>query len=269
MSAGGSVVVRRQLGSKLRELRLESGKKVADVVEAQIASRATMSRIEAGQTPVKMAIVMALCWLYGADRKTTDELVALAPGTQAEDWTQLYAQAVLPDWFGLYIGLEQTAASLRCFDPELVHGLLQTEDYARAVIGADPRLTPDVVEERVRFRMARQQRLFARTPDLTIILGAAATSLVVGSPDVMSAQLAHINELVTSGAAEVRVLPWSVGAYPMRGNFTILDFDHKEDPTVVYVEFAGGSRYVEPAEQVREYEVVFSDLLDKTVPVEE
>lgn len=269
MSGGGSVVVRRQLGSKLRELRLTSGKKVADVVEAQIASRATVSRIEAGQTPVKMATVMALCWLYGADRDTTDELVGLAPGTQQEDWTELYAQAVLPDWFGLYIGLEQTAASLRCFDPELVHGLLQTEDYARAVIGADPRLTPDVVEERVRFRMARQRRLFARRPALTIILGAAAVSLVVDSPGVMSAQLGHINEVVTSGAAEVRVLPWTVGAYPMRGNFTILDFDHGDDPTVVYVEFAGGSRYVEPPEQVREYEVVFGDLLDKTVALEE
>jgi transcriptional regulator with XRE-family HTH domain len=269
MSGGGSLVVRRQLGAKLRELRLTSGKKVADVVEAQIVSRATMSRIEAGQTPVKMAIVMALCWLYGADRDTTDELVALAPGTQQEDWTELYAQAVLPDWFGLYIGLEQAAASLRCFDPELVHGLLQTEDYARAVIGADPRLAPEVVEERVRFRMDRQRRLFVRHPGLTIVLGAAAVSLVVDSPDVMSAQLAHIDEVVTSGAARVRVLPWTVGAYPMRGNFTILDFDDDEDPSVVYVEFAGGSRYVEPADQVREYEVVFGDLLDKTVSVEE
>ncbi|HZG88760.1 MAG TPA: helix-turn-helix transcriptional regulator [Pseudonocardia sp.] len=269
MSGGGSLVVRRQLGSKLRALRLKSGKKVADVVEAQIASRATVSRIEAGQTPVKMATVMALCWLYGADRDTTDELVALAPGTQQEDWTELYAQAVLPDWFGLYIGLEQTAASLRCFDPELVHGLLQTEDYARAVIGADPRLTTDVVEERVRFRMDRQRRIFARQPDLTILLGAGALSLVVGSSDVMAAQVAHIRELVDSGAAEIRVLPWSVGAYPMRGSFAILGFEGGEDPTVTFVEFSMGARYVEHPNQVREYEDVFADLLGKAISIEE
>lgn len=269
MSGGGSVVVRRQLGSKLRELRLKSGKKVVDAVEAGIASRATMSRIEAGQTPVKMATVMALCWLYGASREVTDELVALAPRTQQEDWTELYARAVLPDWFGLYIGLEQAAERLRCFDPELVHGLLQTEDYARSVIGADPRLTPDVVEERVRFRMDRQRRVFAQDRDVTIILGAAAVSLLVGSTDVMAAQVAHIRGVVGNGTVDVRVLPWTVGAYPMRGNFTILDFDHNDDPTVVYVEFSMGSRYVEPADQVHEYEVVFDDLLSKTVAVEE
>ncbi len=269
MSGGGSVVVRRQLGSKLRELRLRSGKKVADVVEAQIASRATISRIEAGQTPVKMAVVMALCWLYGADRATTDELVALAPGTQQEDWTELYPLAVLPDWFGLYVGLEQTASTLRCFDPELVHGLLQTESYARAVIEADPRLTPEIVEERVRFRMDRGRRVLARRPDLTIVLGAGALSLVVGSPEVMAEQIAHIREVVASGVAKVRVLPWSVGAYPMRGSFAILGFDGNSDPTVAYVEFSMGSRYVEPPDQVREYEEVFSNLLSKSVMVKE
>jgi transcriptional regulator with XRE-family HTH domain len=269
MSGGGSVVVRRQLGSKLRELRLKAGKKSADVTAAGIASRAKLARIEAGQTPVKMADVMALCWLYEASQAATRDLVALAPGTQQEDWTELYAQAVLPDWFGLYIGLEQAASSLRCFDPELVHGLLQTETYARAVIEADPRLKPEVVEERVRFRMDRQQRLFERRPELTIILGAGALSLVVGSAEVMEAQVAHIREVTGAGRAEVRVLPWSVGAYPMRGNFTIVGFAGDEDPTVTYVEFSMGSRYVEPADQVREYEAVFDDLLSKTVAVEE
>ncbi|MCY7344223.1 MAG: helix-turn-helix domain-containing protein [Pseudonocardia sp.] len=269
MSAGGSVVVRRQLGSKLRELRVGSGKKVADVVAASIASRAKVSRIEAGQTPVRMADVMALCWLYGADRETQDELVALAPGTQQEDWTELYAQAVLPDWFGLYIGLEQSASTLRCFDPELVHGLLQTDAYARAVVEADPRLTPDVVEERVRFRMDRQKRVLGNRPQLTIILGAGALSLIVGSSEVMAQQVEHIRTVADTGGVEVRVLPWSVGAYPMRGSFAILSFDGADDPTVTYVEFSMGARYVEQVDRVREYEQVFGDLLAKTVSVEE
>src|SRR3954452_2893579 len=119
MAGGGSVVVRRQLGRKLHQLRLASGKKVTDVTEAGIASKAKMSRIEAGTTPVKMADIRALCWLYSADAETTEALAALAPGTQQEDW----GAPAMPDWFGLYAGLEAMASTIRCFEPQFVHGL--------------------------------------------------------------------------------------------------------------------------------------------------
>ena len=123
MSGGGSVVVRRQLGSKLRKLRLAAGKDVADVTGAGLGSKAKISRIETGKGPVKIADVRALCWLYGADAATTEALAALAPGTQQEDWWQPLGAAVVPEWFGLYAGLEATASKIRSFEPQLVHGL--------------------------------------------------------------------------------------------------------------------------------------------------
>src|SRR3954452_13914185 len=137
MAGGGSVVIRRQLGFKLRRLRLAAGKDVADVTEAGLGSKAKISRIETGRGAVKVADIRALCWLYGADPATTDALAALAPGTKQEDWWQDYGQAVVPDWFGLYAGREPAPSRIRCFEPEFVHGLLQTQDYARAVIAAD------------------------------------------------------------------------------------------------------------------------------------
>ena len=164
--------------------------------------------------------------------------------------------------------MEETASRLRCFDPELVHGLLQTEDYARAVIESEP-LESSVVDQRLRFRMDRQNRVLRTQPELTVVLGAGALSLVVGSPAIMAAQLDHMRQLERDRAATIRVLPWSAGAYPMRGSFALLSFDSDEDPTVAYVEFSTGARYVEQPSQVGEYESVFDVLLSKSIPIEE
>jgi Domain of unknown function (DUF5753)/Helix-turn-helix domain len=269
MSGAGSVVVRRQLGAKLRGLRIKAGKEVADVVEAGIASKAKIHKIEAGKGMVKLVDVWALCRLYNADSATTDALAALAPGTQQEDWWEAWGTVVVPDWLGLYVGLEQSAARLQCWDPELVHGLLQIEDYARAVIGAGAFLAPDVVDQRVGFRMDRQRRVLGSGPDLTVVLGAGALSRVVGSPDVMAAQLDHLRRLDRDGLATVRVLPWSAGAYPTRGSFALLHFPDPEDPTVAYLEFSMGARYVEQPAQVSEYEKVFDIINGQSIGIEE
>ena len=266
---GGSVVVRRQLGARLKALRLKAGKDVADVVEAGLASKAKISRIENGRGAVKINDVLALAWLYGLDQATADALAGLAPATQQEDWWEPYSSAVVPDWFGLYIGLEASASRLRCWEPELVHGLLQTEEYARAVIESETSLTSDVVTQRVRFRMDRQRRLRGKGPDLTVILGAGALSLVVGSSTIMAAQLDHLRRLDRDGAATVRVLPWSAGAYPMRGTFGLLDFDDDDDPSVAYVESSMGARYAEQPAQVADYVSVFELLADRAVAIKE
>jgi transcriptional regulator with XRE-family HTH domain len=97
MASAGSLVVRRQLGAKLRQLRMAAGKSLADVDAASLGSKAKLSRIESGKGPVKIADVRALCWLYGASDETTDALTALAPGTQQDDWWEAYGAAVVPD----------------------------------------------------------------------------------------------------------------------------------------------------------------------------
>ena len=267
MSGGGSVVVRRQLGRRLRELRLRAGKDVMDVTEAGLGSKAKISRIETGKGPVKVADIRALCWLYDADQATTEALAALAPGTQQEDWWQDYGQAVVPDWFGLYAGLEAAASRLRCFEPEFVHGLLQTQEYARAVIAADDQISEDVLARRVRFRMERQATVLAAEPrrELVIVLGEAALRLVVGSPAVMTEQLDHLR----AASVDVRVMPFAAGAYPRRGSFALLDFEDGEDPSVAYVEGPGAARYFDRPSERAEYEHVFDAISKRSIPIGE
>ena len=263
----GSVVVRRQLGSQLRKLRLAAGKSVMDVTEASLGSKAKISRIETGKGPVKVADVRALCWLYGADAATTDALAALAPGTQQEGWWEEYGEVVVPDWFGLYAGLEAAASRIRCFEPALVHGLVQTPEYAAAATASDPRLSPDVIAQRVRFRMERQQSVLrVDPPSVTVIMGESALASVVGSAEIMRAQVEHLR---ATTIVDVRVLPFSAGAYPLRGSFALLDFADEDDPSVAYLDIPMGARYFDRDPERAEYEYVFDVIHSKSIPIKE
>ncbi len=261
MATGGSLVVRRQLGARLKALRVAAGKSLADVDEADVASKAKLSRIESGKSPVKLVDVWALCRLYGTSPETTDALAALAAGTQQDDWWEAYGSAVVPDWFGLYAGLEVAANRIRAFEPQLVFGVVQTEDFARAAIAADSRLTPEVVEQRVRFRMERQRT----QADQTIIMTEGALRMVVGSPEIMAAQIQHLREV----QATVLVLPFSAGAYPLRRGFVLLDFEDADDPSVAYIDGPPAARYLDQPDDRAEYEFVWGVVEDMSIPIEE
>jgi transcriptional regulator with XRE-family HTH domain len=269
MTGGGSVVVRRQLGFRLRQLRLKAGKDLGDVAEAGLASRAKLSRIENGKLPVRVADVWALCRLYGVDQPTTDALAALSPGTQQDDWWEQYGEAV-PDWLGLYAGLEASASRIRCFEADVVHGLLQTATYAALVIGADdPRVLPAVVDRAVQFRMQRQQSILDAdtAPDMTLIMEEGA--LAFGPPDVMTEQVDHLRTMASRPNIEILVLPFSAGTYPRRGTFTLLDFKDMEDPSVVYVEIPMGAKYFDRPTEREDYEYVFGIIKGKSIPIKE
>jgi transcriptional regulator with XRE-family HTH domain len=270
-TTAGSTVVRRQLGRKLRRLREEAGKTHEDVAAAHIASPTTMWRIETGKVPVKPGIIWALAHLYDVDPESTDALVALAAGTREEGWWEDYVGA-MPDWVGLYAGLEAASTALFDYQPELIHGLLQTEDYARAVTRSNADLSDDVVEQRVAFRMERQRAVFNRSSPGRVIsvTTAGVLGLVVGSPDVMEAQIAHLVALSRGGDVAVRVLTARNGLHSaMRGPFTIMDFDDPDDPSLVYVETLVGSRYLEKPEQVAEFRRAFQLIEAQAVPLEE
>lgn len=269
MTSGGSVVVRRQLGIKLRRLREAAGKSLADVQGSKVASTSKVNRIENGRLPVRVETVWALCRLYGADNATTDALAALAPGTEQDGWWEDYGEAIVPDWLGLYAGLEATASRIRGFEPELVRGLLQTPEYAAAVIGSDPRLEPEAVERRVQFRMERQRGVFdvEPVPEITVVMGEAA--LLCGTPDVMNPQVDHLRSLSERPRVDIRVVPFSTGMFPRRGSFTLLDFDDEEDPSVAYVEVPKGARYFDRAEDRADYEYVWKIIMSKSVPIGE
>jgi transcriptional regulator with XRE-family HTH domain len=271
MPVTGQRVVRRALGRRLTGLRVASGKSRREVAEAKLGmSEPTLHRIETGKTPVTVANVRALCWLYGADQSVTDALAELALGTSQEEWWD--ANPVVPDWFKLYVGLEASAGRICCYEGELVPGELQIEAYARAVFAVEQPADKEAAERQVKLRMQRQQTLRSRVPPprLTTVLGEGAVTRPVGGKGVLKAQIEHLRELTRSPTIEIRVLPWSVGAHAaMAGAFRILDFDDPEDPDVVYLESHVGALYLEEAAEVDEYRRVFDLISKDAVPVEE
>ncbi len=272
MPLQGPTVVRRQLGRRLRRLREAAGKTERDLEEANLVSRAKLWRIESGRTPVKVPDVRALCWLYGVDQATTEALVALAVGTNAQGWHEDYGD-VLPGWFSLYLGLEASATQLYTYGAELVHGLLQTPEYVRAVHEASVSDGDDgAIQRQIKLRRERQQVLTGREPPLrvTAILNAAALTRPVGGVDTMAEQRQRLQELNELGHVEIRVLPWEVGAHAaMVSPFTILDFDDPDDPAVVYLESQTGARYLEKSEELAEYRRIFDSIETRSVPIEE
>jgi transcriptional regulator with XRE-family HTH domain len=273
MPTPGSTVVRRQLGVRLRRLRDAAGKTERDVEEASLASRTKLWRIEAGKAPVKVADVRALCWLYGADPTTTDALAKLALGTTGQGWWEDYSD-LYPNEFALYFGLESTAAEIRIYDAELVHGLLQTPDYMRALYWA---LKPDgadaEADRMVKLRTARQQALTGRAPStrLTVVLSAGALARQVGGPQTIAAQIGRLHELVALHQVDIRVVPWRAGAHAALhvGPFQILDFADPDDPPVVYVESHTGARYLEKPDEVAEFRRIYDLVYQKSIPIEE
>lgn len=273
MPISGSTVVRRQLGRRLRRLREVAGKTDRDVEESTLASRTKLWRIETGKTPIKVADVRALCWLYGADQATTEALSSLAMATVAQGWWEDYADT-LPDWFGLYIGLEAAATQVRIYDPELIHGLLQTPDYVRSLYQAgNPEGGEEAIQRQIKLRHERQQTLTNRTPllQLTAVLGAGVLARPVGGLKVMAEQTARLRDLNKNGNVDIRILPWEIGAHAAMhiGAFTILDFDNPDDPSVVYLESHTGARYLEKPEELVEYRRIFELIYKPTISIEE
>lgn len=273
MPLKGSTVVRRQLGRRLRRLRDAAGKTEVDVEEARIASRAKLWRIETGKVAVKVGDVRGLCWLYGTDTKTTDALATMAFGTREQGWWEDY-ESVFPTWFSLYIGLESAADEIRVYDPELVHGLLQTPEYVRALRRTvKPDDTEDGIESQVKLRLERQQTVFTRTPPLRVVavLGAGVLARAVGGANAMAEQISRLHELNRRDHIDIRVLPWNVGAHPAMhiGAFTILDFHDDADPAVVYLESHTGARYLEKRDELVEYRRIFERIYNQTIPIEQ
>ena len=177
----------------------------------------------------------------------------LAAATTQNDWWQEHGSSVAKA-FETYLDLEAAATRIDVFEPLVVYGLFQTEDYARAVErGSNPGRGAEVIEGHVRVRLARQRTLLASGHPARVraVLGEAALRLRVGGPAVMRAQHDHLRALARSGAAELWVLPFGAGPHPgVFGPFTILDFSDPEDPPVAHTSSYAGSRYHDRADLV-------------------
>jgi transcriptional regulator with XRE-family HTH domain len=273
MQYNGPTIVRRQLGHRLRAAREGAGMTIGDVVTSRIVSKPTLHRYESGRLPVAPGKVLELCRLYGRDQAETDALYELALGSQERGWWEDIEQ-IAATGFGFFIGLESAASQILTYEPDLVPGLLQTPDYARAVeLAFVPAPDEATIERRVGVRLRRQRTTFGRTspPRMRFVLGAGALARQVGGPDVLAAQLAHLRSVAAGERVELRVLPWEVGAHAASwaGSFTIMRCDDPDDPPVVHVATTVGSSYFELPAQVERYSQVFRSLHDLTIPIEE
>ena len=259
----GPTVRRRRLGSELRRLREAHSFKLDEAADKLGLAASTLSRIETGKAPTRTAYLTAMFDMYGVvDPGQRQVLLEMAREGHRKGWWAVYDD-VLPTGFDVYVGLEAEAAGLRVFEDQVVHGLLQTEEYARTVMTTvRRRQQPRAIDRAVELRMERQKVLTREDPmQLWCILDEPVISRMIGGRDVMRAQLAHLLEVSQWPNVTLQVLPLASGVHPaLNGPFCILEFPERSDPEVVYTEGVAGHAYLERDGDVRVCAEVF-DLL--------
>jgi transcriptional regulator with XRE-family HTH domain len=250
----GPTVRRRRLGTELRRLRDSNGYKLEEVAAQLGVAPSTLSRIETGKAPTKSAYLNQMLEMYGVlDPVQRQVLVDMAREGHRKGWWSAYDD-VLPSGFDIYVGLEAEAAAIRVYEISVVHGLLQTPDYARAVLRETfPRHAHDQVGRLVDLRLERQRRLDDDPPlELWAILDEAVIRRTVGGNAVMRDQLRHLLDMADRPGLTLQVLPFSSGAHAGHaGPFSILEFPDRTDSEVVYVESVAGIIYLEKDREVR------------------
>lgn len=250
----GPTVRRRRLGSELRRLREARAIKLEEVADQLGLAASTLSRIETGKAPTKTAYLTSLLEMYGVtDPGQRQILIDMAREGHRKGWWAVYDD-VLPTGFGIYVGLEAEASGLRIYETQVVHGLLQTADYAKAVLReVHKRDSPEQVQRLAELRMKRQELLDrGDPPDLWLILDEAVLRRPMGGPEVMREQLNRVAEASQWPNVTLQVLPFSSGAHPaLCGPFSIIEFPERSDPDVVYVDSWGGPIYLEKDRDVR------------------
>jgi transcriptional regulator with XRE-family HTH domain len=253
---GGPTVQRMLVGARLRRLRTEMGLTREEAAEAIRASEWKIHRLENGQVGFKERDIVDLLRLYEvSDPGEVAEFVALAREANTPGWWQHYGD-VLPQWFRTYVDLEAAAAVIRTYEGQFVPGLLQTDDYMRAVVqGAHLEDSNEEVGRRVRLRMARQILLTSEQPPrLWAVVDEAALRRPVGGREVMRGQLERLVEATKLPNVTLQVLPFDAGAHPaMVGSFSILRFPEQELPDVVYLEHLTSAIYLNKPEEVDQY----------------
>jgi transcriptional regulator with XRE-family HTH domain len=266
---GGLTVRRMLVGAQLRRLRTEQGISREQAGEAIRASEWKIHRLENGQVGYKERDVTDLLALYGVtDPATVEAFLAVARDANAPSWWVQYSE-VLPPWFRAYVDLEAAAALIRTYEGQFVPGLLQTEDYMRAVVGGGHLDDlPEEAEHRVQLRLGRQTLLEREdAPRLWAVVDEAALRRPVGGPEVMRAQLERLIEATKLPNVTLQVLPFGAGAHPaMVGAFSVLRFADKELPDVVYVEHLTSALYLSKPEDVDQYLHVMESICVRSAP---
>lgn len=261
-AAEGFTVRGKRLGSELRRLRQEAEQTLEEVAGHLQISSSRLSRIETGRSVARARDIRALLDLYGiTDERQRDLLLRINREAQQQGWWTDYEE-VLPAGFETYVDLEAEATSIRDYQVHLIPGLLQTEDYARAIIRATRGGSADEIEQLVDLRMRRQELLGADRPlQLWQVLDEAALHRPIGGRGVMAEQLRHLREVGARDNATIQVLPFAKGVHGgLSGSFAIVEFPELTDLDVVYVDSSGGNIYLEKPRDIRRHARIFDHL---------
>ncbi|GAA2651156.1 transcriptional regulator [Paractinoplanes durhamensis] len=228
-----------------------------DVVAERLGcSTSKVSRIETGHTSASPSDVQLILDIYGVGDSVKTELVQIAREARQKGWWHPYSTVLT----GAYVGLETAARSIWAYEQQVVPGLLQSEEYAIALIrGARLDNTEQEIEQRVRVRMQRQALLIQDDPiDLRVVLDEAVLSRPVGGDAVMRGQLTKLIEVARLPNVTLQILPFAVGAHAaMDGTFVILEFEEEGDADVVFIDNATGGLFLEKSEELRKYISIF------------
>lgn len=254
----------RQLGMELRRLRDLAGKSQAEAAAWINKTDTTISKYETGARRIDVGNLRSLSQLYDVDAALVAFLERLARESGERGWWADYGTTV-PDWFRDFIGMETVASEVWTYESEPFPGLLQAEEYARAVV-------PTHSAERVtKLRATRQKRLVDDNPlILRVVLNEAVLCRVVGGPEVMRRQIRHVIDTARLPNVTIQVLPFSVGFHPaMTGSFAALRFPETPTMNTVYVQIQGGALYVEKPPDVDRYTATFERLTELALDEEE
>ncbi|GAB3730075.1 helix-turn-helix domain-containing protein [Nocardiopsis nanhaiensis] len=261
---GDATVGRRRLGIDLRRQREQSELTNAQVAREAGLSEATLSRIETGKRVVKPSELNRLMDLYGVcDAEQRERFAAMSKVTAEDNWWDDYDD-VLPSGLGSYVGLEAEADRLRTYHPNVIHSLIATESYTRAVVSATlparSLMGQEDIDRLVALKMQRRRVLERDKPlRLWTIVDEAALRRPIGGPEVMREQCAHLVEMASHPNITVQIMPFSRGPHiGLIGSFTLIEFSNPEDLDHVYIESPAGNLFLQKQPLVEEFRERFS-----------
>ena len=262
--AVGPTVRQRELGLHLRAIRTDLGLSVEAVARELECSPSRISRLETGSRRPNPRDVRDLCKVYKIDDATTGELVETAREAKEPGWWRQYADVGLDP----YIGLEQDASAITSFAAFYVPALLQTGDYAKAIIqGIAPKMDPGILRDRVEVRLRRQQILDRDNPPrYRVLIDEAVLHRPTGGPEVVAAQIDKILKCIEEGRVTVQIVPFDVGSIASQdSNFVLLDFGDSAPSSVVFVESLLNNQILEKHSDVERYREAIEHLRDSAL----
>jgi transcriptional regulator with XRE-family HTH domain len=251
-------VRRRRLGAELRRYREAAGLTIDQVAERLECSASKISRLETGQTGSSPRDVRDILAIYGVGESELESLLEVARETRQRGWWQPYGSVLT----SAFIGFEAEAKLIRSYEAQCVPELLQTDEYARALMTAGGEDGPEQIDNRVRLRMVRQEIITHEDPvEFWCVLDEAALMRPVGGRPALQRQLEHLATTAELPNVRLQVLPLEIGAHAgMDGSFVLLSFPHESDPDTVYVTIATGGVFQEKPDEISRYAAIFDRL---------